>query len=98
MICQDVTPGEGDNCRNKLDIYAYNEEDEEARNTSETPLDGREHGDCDDDDDCVQLLLSSYMFTETESTFGDGDWVVAIHNEKVNDQKIQSFVIILHYK
>ena len=27
-----------------------------------------------------------------------GDWVVAIHNEKINDQKIESFVIILHYK
>ena len=67
-------------------------------NTSETPLDGREHGDCDDDNDCLQLLLSSYMFTETESTFGDGEWVIAIHNEKVNDQKIESFVIILHYK
>ena len=96
--CTDVTPGEGNNCRNKLDIYAYNEEDEEARNTTETPLDGRDHGDCDDDNDCLQLLLSSYMFTETESTFGDGDWVVAIHNEKINDQKIESFVIILHYK
>jgi len=96
--CQDITPGEGNNCRNKIDIYAYNEEDEEARNTTETPLDSREHGDCDDDNDCLQLLLSSYMFTETESTFGDGEWVIAIHNEKVNDQKIESFVIILHYK
>ena len=28
------------------------------------------------------------MFTETESTFGDGEWVVAIHNEKINDQKL----------
>ena len=96
--CYDATPGEGNNCRNKLDIYAYNEEEEEARNTTETPIDGRDHGECDDDNDCLQLLLSSYMFTETESTFGDGDWVVAIHNEKLNDQKIESFVIILHYK
>ena len=41
--CQDVTPeSEGNNCH-KLDIYAYNEEDEEARNTTETPLDGRDH-------------------------------------------------------
>ncbi len=96
--CVDVTPGEGDNCRNKLDIFAYNEEDEEAKNTTETPLDGREHGDCSDDDDCVHMLLSTYMFSETESTFGDGEWVVAIHNEKINDQKIESFVIILHYK
>jgi len=96
--CVDVTPGDGDNCRNKLDIYAYNEEDEEAKNTTETPLDGRDEGDCDDDNDCVPMLLSSYMFTETESTFGDGEWVIAIHNEKINDQKIESLVIILHYK
>ena len=96
--CVDVTPGDGDNCRNKLDIFAYNEEEEEAKNTTETPLDGREHGDCSDDDDCVHMLLSSYMFTETDSTFGDGEWVIAIHNEKINDQKIESLVIMLHYK
>lgn len=94
--CQDVTPGEGNNCRNKLDIFAYNEEEEEARNTTE---DSREPDWCDDDDDCVSATLQSYYFTETASTFGDGLWVLAIHNAKVtNDQEIESFVIILHYK
>ena len=96
--CTDITPGEGNNCRNKLDIYAYNEDEDEAKNTTETPLDNREEGDCDDESDCVLMLLSSYMFTDTESTYGDGEWIIAIHNEKVNDQKIESFVIILHYK
>ena len=96
--CTDITPGEGNNCRNKLDIYAYNEDEDEAKNTTETPLDNREEGDCDDESDCVLMLLSSYMFTDTESTYGDGEWTIAIHNEKVNDQKIESFVIILHYK
>ena len=94
--CQDVTPGEGNNCRNKLDIFAYNEEEEEARNTTE---DSRDPDWCDDDNDCVSATLQSYYFTETASTFGDGLWVLTIHNEKVtNDQKIESFVIILHYK
>ena len=78
-------------------IYLVQDEDE-AKNTTETPLDNREEGDCDDESDCVLMLLSSYMFTDTESTYGDGEWIIAIHNEKVNDQKIESFVIILHYK
>ena len=88
------------NCRAKLDVYAFNEEDEEASNTSDTGLDQRSDGDdCDEDDnDCVFLTLSSYMFTDTESTYGDGDWVMQIRNEKINDLQVKSFIIRLHYK
>ena len=88
------------NCRAKLDVYAFNEEDEEATNTSDTGLDQRSDGDdCDEDDnDCVFLTLSSYMFTDTESTYGDGDWVMQIRNEKINDLQVESFIIRLHYK
>jgi PKD repeat protein len=88
------------NCRAKLDVYAFNEEDEEASNTSDTGLDQRSDGDdCDEDDnDCVFLTLSSYMFTDTESTYGDGDWVMQIRNEKFNDLQVESFIIRLHYK
>lgn len=88
------------NCRAKLDVYAFNEEDEEASNTSDTGLDQRSDGDdCDEDDnDCVFLTLSSYMFTDTESTYGDGDWVMQIRNEKINDLQVESFIIRLHYK
>ena len=85
-------------CIMPLTSIYYNEDEDEAKNTTETPLDNREEGDCDDESDCVLMLLSSYMFTDTESTYGDGEWTIAIHNEKVNDQKIESFVIILHYK
>lgn len=86
------------NCRAKLDVYAFNEEDEEASNTSDTGLDQRSDGDdCDEDDnDCVFLTLSSYMFTDTESTYGDGDWVMQIRNEKINDLQVESFIIRLH--
>ena len=38
------------------------------------------------------------MFTDTESTYGDGDWVLQIRNEKVNDLQVESFIIRLHYK
>ena len=88
------------NCRAKLDVYAFNEDDEEASNTSDTGLDQRSDGDdCDEDDnDCVFLTLSSYMFTDTESTYGDGDWVMQIRNEKINDLQVESFIIRLHYK
>jgi PKD repeat protein len=88
------------NCRAKLDVYAFNEEDEEASNTSDTGLDQRSDGDdCDEDDnDCVFLSLSPYMFTDTESSYGDGDWVMQIRNEKINDLQVESFIIRLHYK
>ena len=91
-------PGAG-NCRAKLDIYAINEEDEEASNTSERGLDQRTDGDCDEDNnDCVHLTLSSYMFTDTESTYGDGEWIFQIRNDKVNDLQVESFIIRLHYR
>jgi PKD repeat protein len=94
-----VVPGTN-NCRAKLDIHALNEEDEEASNTSDTGLDQRTDGDdCDEDtNDCVHLTLSSYLFTDTESTYGDGEWVLQIRNEKVNDLRVESFVIRLHYR
>ena len=84
---------------NTLNLYAFNEEDEEASNTSETANENRDAGDCDDDENyCVMLLLSSYMFTDTESTYGDGEWLMQIRNNRWNDVQIESMVIILHYK
>ena len=86
-------------CGNTLDIFAFNEEDEEATNTTETANENRDAGDCDDDENyCVMLLLSSYMFTDTESTYGDGDWIMKISNDMLRDAQIESMVIILHYK
>ncbi|MCH1460922.1 MAG: hypothetical protein L7U25_01025, partial [Candidatus Poseidonia sp.] len=68
-------------------------------NTSGTEPDSRDDGDCNDDEqDCIHLLLSSYMFTETDSTYGDGDWTMTIRNERFNDIQIDQFVIRLHYK
>ena len=96
--CQPLVPG-ATNCRAQLDIYAINEEDEEASNTSSKALDQRTDGDCDEDNnDCVHLTLSSYMFTDTESTYGDGEWIFQIRNDKVNDLQVESFVIRLHYR
>ena len=99
--CTDITPGEGNNCRAKLDLHAFNEEDEEATNTSNTGVDQREDGDCNsDDNDCVHLTLSSYLFTDSESdsTYGEGDWTIKIRNNRVNDLQVESLVIRLVYK
>ena len=99
--CTDITPGEGNNCRAKLDLHAFNEEDEEATNTSNTALDQRDDGNCNsDDNDCVHLTLSSYLFTDSESdsTYGDGEWTMKIRNNRVNDLQVESIVIRLVYK
>ena len=55
-----------------LDLYAFNEDDDEVANTTSTTDDQRDEDDCDGDSYCVNLLLSSYMMTDT--TNGDGEW------------------------
>ncbi len=97
----DCTPVVGtNNCRAKLDLYAYNEDDEEAANTSEVGIDQRSDGDdCDEsNNDCIYLTLSSYLFTDSDSTYGDGEWTITIQNDKFNDLLVESFVIRLYYK
>ena len=86
------------NCRAKLDVYSYNEDDDEAGNTSNVGLDQRDDGDdCDDSNDCVFLTMSSYLFGDGENTYGDGDWTFKIKNDKANDLQVESFVIRLVY-
>ena len=95
----DCTPIPGsNNCRAEVNIFAYNEEDEEADNTTDVELDARDDGDCDSDQDCVHLRLSSYLFSDTDSTYGDGEWTMTVQNERVNDFVIDQFVIRLYYK
>ena len=86
-----------DNCRAKLDIYGYNEEDEKAGDTSAIGVDQRSSGDCDEDTDCVWLQFTgSYHYSENE--WGDGEWMYVIQNDKINDLDIESFTIRLIYK
>ena len=87
-------------CRAKLDIHALNEEDEEGGNTANTGLDQRDDGeDCDEENDCVHLVMSSYLFgdAENDNTYGDGDWTFDIRNDKRNTLQVESFVIRLVY-
>jgi len=94
-------PGTG-NCRAKLDVYSYNEDGDAATNTSNTGLDQRNDGDnCDEENnDCVFLTISSYSFgdSDSETTYGDGDWTFKIENrERANDLRVESFIIRLVY-
>ncbi len=93
------TPG-ATHCRAKLEIYAYNEDDDEAANTTHIGLDQRDDGeDCDEENDCVHLELRNYLFgdAENDNTYGDGDWTFKIQNDKQNDLQVESFVIRLVY-
>ncbi|MDP6869879.1 MAG: PKD domain-containing protein [Candidatus Poseidoniaceae archaeon] len=95
--CIDTCPGDCNNCRAKIDIFGYNSTDEEIANTSETGLDQRTAGDCDDSTDCVWLQFTgSYHFSESQHK--DGEWTYIIRNEMVNDLEIESFAIRLVYK
>ena len=87
----------GNDVENTLNLYAFNEEEEEAANTSDTANENRDEGDCDSENYCVLLLLSSYMFMDTESTWDDGEWMMQIRNNRWNDVQVESMVIILHY-
>ena len=46
----------------------------------------------------MHLRLSGYMFADTESTYGDGEWTMTIQNDRVNDFRVDQFVIRLFYK
>lgn len=85
------------NCRAKLDLYGFNDTDEEAGNTSATPLDQRSAGDCSSDNDCVWLQFTgSYHFAESQ--WKDGQWTFTLRNERINDLNVESLTIRLVYK
>ena len=86
-----------ESCRPKLDLFGFNDTDEEAGNTSETPLDQRQAGDCSSSNDCVWLQFTgSYHFENSQ--WKDGDWTMTLRNEKWNDLEIESLTIRLIYK
>ena len=100
--CRDIAPGQDrNNCRAEMNLHAFNEDDDEAANTSNTALSERDDGDCNtEDNDCVHLTLSSYLFTDSESkgTYGDGEWSIVLRNDMRNDLQVESIVIRLVYK
>ena len=95
--CQDLVPGDGNNCRAKIDLYGFNSTDEQVANTSAIGVEQRTYGDCEEDTDCVWLQFTgSYHFAESQ--WKDGEWTMTIRNEMVNDLEIESLTIRLLYK
>jgi len=93
------TCSEQTGCSNKLDAYVYNGSDsesdtEEVANTTYLDDEQRTAGNCDDEDRCVELRLSTQHFRN----YLDGSWRVDLNNEKAHDTTVKSFVIILEYK
>ena len=104
--CIDTIPGEESNCRAKIDLFSYNSTDDASADTSAIDVSQRQYGDCDDENDCVTLVLTgSCHFSDNPSADEDnpcyrkdGEWTIAIHNEMVNDLEVESLTIFLNYK
>tara|TARA_B100001741_G_scaffold291679_1_gene271991 strand:- start:31 stop:1113 length:1083 start_codon:yes stop_codon:yes gene_type:complete len=89
--------------QNRLDLYAYNgsqsdSDTEEMANTTYLGDEQRTAGDCDDDDRCVELRLSTQHFRN----YNDGEWTmhwtVDLVNQNSHTTTVKSFVIVLEYK
>jgi hypothetical protein len=94
----DWVPGTGNQNNNRLELYVYDEDDDEVLNSSSIGDDQRSDGDdCNDGDEyCLDLPVSSYQMGE--STHGDGEWTITIHNDRWNDIQVDRFRIVLYYK
>ena len=76
----------------ELDIYMYNESDDEVINTS-----SRERGQgcsADSDHQCISLEITQYVI----DTYEDGDWKIKIKNANTYDADGVSFSIEIQYK
>ena len=88
-------------CPGELDLIAFNEEDEEAQSTvpsDDSAYESRDGGDCDSEKYCVTMTLSSYIFTDTDNTYGAGDWTMKVSNNETAEQQVDSFFLRLVYK
>lgn len=90
-----IAGGSSDSNRNRLDLYVYNDTDEEVGNTSGIELASRTYGDCSDENDCLEYSVSG---SRMRSEFDDGDWTVKIYNGNYNDVQVVEFRILLTYK
>jgi len=90
----DWVVGGGQAQNNRLDLFAFNATGEEVGNTTSLGDDDMTFGDCDDEDRCLWLTLSTSQFRGSL----EGDWTVELVNEKVTDATVKSFAIELIYK
>ena len=92
----------GASCTGRIDLVAFNEEGEQATTTE--PTDNAQYetrdSNCDSEKYCVELTLSSYLFTDTDSdsTYGDGDWSMSVSNNQTYTQQVDRYMLLLIYK
>ena len=89
-------------CQGRLDLEAHNQDDEGPSSTAPAENSGYDSRDsnCDNEKHCVELTLSSYIFTDSEadSTYGDGPWTMNVLNNETYDQQVDRFMLLLIYK
>ena len=91
------TCSEQTGCSNRLDVYVYNETEEECSpncNTSASADGDQAFGDCSEDDRCFEQRVTPSQMRN----YLEGDWTVDLVNEKAHDTTVKSFVILLEYK
>ena len=89
-------------CQGRLNLDAHNQDGDGPASTEPAENSGYDSRDsnCDDGKHCVELTLSSYIFTDSdsESTYGDGDWTMNVFNNETYEQQVDRFMLLLIYK
>lgn len=79
---------------NRMDLYFYNETDEEVRNSSANSDEQQTDSDCSSDNYCLTMTSSTGDFRNHL----DGSWLVQVFNTKPHNAEIIEVQIILKYK
>jgi PKD repeat protein len=79
---------------NRMDLYFFNQTDEEVRNSSANSDEQQTDSDCSDENYCLTMTSSTGDFR----TYLDGQWTVQVFNTKQHNAEILELQIILKYK
>ena len=79
---------------NRMDLYFFNQTDEEVRNSSANSDEQQTDSDCSEDNYCLTTTSSTGDFR----TYLDGQWTVQVLNTKQHNADILEIQIILKYK
>ncbi len=86
--------GQACNQNNRMDLYFYNETDEEVRNSSANSDEQQTDSDCSSDNYCLTMTSSTGDFRNHL----DGTWLVQVFNKQQHNAEIIEVQIILKYK
>ena len=90
---------------NRMDLYTYNESDEDVRDTTQTVDESRSDSDCSDDDRCVSMTSSTGDFRDfcsggptPSGTCLSETWKITVANNEQHNAEIGELRIELVYK